>query len=1140
MIRTCCVAFLFFVCVSPALAQDSTTQKAPAESSATGNAGVAIAATDKPSDSPPTIAEVDAKILEVAAATDLGEPVIASTKDILQQTKQALTEADKFVAKAAADRKNAAAAPDELIAVKKELENKKANVELKANQTLPEVKLQYDSTEAELKTAQQLLTTQSGEASRRQSRLSEIPNRLTEAEQELTKLDAQVDKISDNAEPPLVVEARRMLLRAQRFQLRSEISSLDAERKFYTATIELLPLQNELLQRRIERLKKQSAQLKSIVEAKRENEIDKLRRLVVQQQSQTPKPIEAEAKINVELVNQYAADSKRLAEVGSVAEKTRQTLVEIKADYKTSTDRVEAVGLNETLGLIFRRSKSTLANQRRNFQPDGTLQAEIRKLLLESYRLQDLAKNASETDSSINQLMEFNSVEPSQRNLLHDDVTKLLSQRREILGQAKTTNTELYNSLVTLDVNKRLVLQEIDAYTNYINENVLWIRSGAIVGQEDLKSFSKALHWLVSPSNWMAFGQTLLQAIHKKLALAIVLGSTVFLLFLFRRRLRKTIEAAGIKAEVNICRTFRPTIVSFVSTLLIAALWPAFLLSIGWLMQNVSSLPFTQAASKSLIFVAIAIYPFELLKQSCRTHGLGQSHLGWSENSRTFIRSNLRIVVLTFPILLFVVNLLQNQPTEEFRSSFGRATMTVLLLVMSIFVVRVFHPQSELYRGASVSNRDDYWYRFRIARFVVVTIICVSLLIFTLCGYYYTTFQLGSKLLQTAALLIGVMLIYGLTIRWLTVRRRNMKIELVVARREEQKRRASAEESLGEGAKIDSSSEPGLDANEVSKQAQELLLAGLAIVALSIGWSIWADVIPAAGILDKVNLWSVTVDGIPTSVTLQSLLFFGFAVATTVVAVKNIPGILELLLLKRLPMDSGARFAVATIVRYILSVLGMIVAFAFLKVQWAQFSWLIAAISLGLGFGLQEIVANFVSGLILLLERPVRIGDVVTIEGTTGIVTKIQMRATTVTNWDQQELVVPNKNLITNSIFNWTLSNVLTRITLEFGVAYGTDPEFVQGVIMDVVKSNPIVIAEPAPTVVFQTFGDSSLNFVVRCCISGPDKRLATIHQLQVAINKKLAENNIVIPFPQRVMHSSSTDQPQPVVEATNGVSSGA
>ena len=465
--------------------------------------------------------------------------------------------------------------------------------------------------------------------------------------------------------------------------------------------------------------------------------------------------------------------------------------------------------------------------------------------------------------------------------------------------------------------------------------------------------------------------------------------------------------------------------------------------------------------------------------------------------------------------------------------------MMVLLLVMFTFVWKVFHPQSQLYRDISVSDQDDYWYRFRVLRFVAAIVVFAGLIIFTLCGYYYTTFQLGSKLLQTAALMIAVVLAYGLSIRWLTVRRRRMKIEMLAAKREEQKRRTASEETVGgEGVKVDTSAEPGLDANEVSKQAQELLLVGIGIAAFSIAWSIWADVIPAVGILDKIDLWSVSIDGISTPVTLQNLLFFIFAVTATVVAVKNLPGILELLLLKRLPMDAGARYAVATIMRYILSVVGMIIAFAFLKIQWASFSWLIAAISLGLGFGLQEIVANFVSGLILLLERPVRIGDVVTIEGTTGIVTKIQMRATTVTNWDQQELVVPNKNLITNSIFNWTLSNVLTRITLEFGVAYGTDPNLVQSIILDVVKSNSAVLETPPPSVVFQTFGDSSLNFVARCCISGPDKRLGTIHELQVAINKRLDEHNIEIPFPQRVMHSSPAAQPQRVAAETNGATS--
>ena len=942
------VALIFLASVPYAIAQD----KAEAELPAAASTGTAVAAQAKLSDSHPTAAEVDAKLAEVLAATDLGEAVIAASKETLQQTKQALTAAEGFVGQAAAFRKDAADAPDNLVAVKKDLEKKKEEFKPDTKKTLAELKLEYDSADANLKAARQLLTTQSGEASHRQSRLAEIPGRLTEAEQELDKLNAQMDKIAEDVDPVLVVDVRRMNLQAQRFRLRSEIAALEAERKFYSAAVELLPLQNELLQRKIERLQNQYAQLKSAVDAKRESEIDKLRRSVQEQESKTPEALKAEANINVELIDQYVADSQRLVEISSIAEKTRQALEEVESEYKTSIDRVDAVGLNETLGLMFRRSKSTLANRRRSFQPDGTLQTEIRKLQVEKFRLEDLSKNASETEASISQLLESNEVAPGEREALKPEVIKLLSQRREILGQLMSTKTELSNRLFALDVNKRKAIKEIDAYTNYINEHVLWIRSGTMVGRDDVHSCYEAFKWVSLPSNWIALGQTFVQSLQKKFGLALLLGGSIFLLFLSRRRLRKNVESAGKTAEVGSCRTFMPTAVSLISTLLIAALWPAVLVSCGWLMLYGSSLPFVQAACRSLILVGITIYPFEVLKQTCRNSGLAESHFGWSDNARSFVRANLRIVVFTVPILLFFVNLLELQPIEEFRSSLGRLIMMVLLLVTFTFVFRMFRPQSQLYRGVSVNDQDDYWYRFRILRFVLVLIIFAGLLAFTLGGYYYTTFQIGSKLLKTAALFIGVVLVYGTSIRWLTVRRRRLKIEMLAAKREEQKRREAADTASGEGVKVDITAEPGLDANEVSKQAQELLMVAIGIVALWIGWSIWADVIPAVGILDQFELWSVSIEGIATPVTLQNLLFFGIAVAGTVVAVKNIPGILELLLLKRLPMDSGARYAVATICRYILSVLGMIIAFAFLKVQWAQFSWLVAAISLGLGFWL--------------------------------------------------------------------------------------------------------------------------------------------------------------------------------------------
>lgn len=1118
------------------LAQDrpqraSSEQQKPAEQAeAPASPPVSVA------ESTPTIAGVDAKISEVSAASGLAEPTVASTNELLQQAKISLQAAEKFKTEAAANTVGATSAVDNLSAVKKELDQKLAAPVLPQGSSLAEVKLQFETVEAELKSARGQLVAQSGETSRRQARLLEIPNLLIEAEQNLKKVDAQINQLVTSEDPKLVVDARRMNLLSQRHKLRQEIAAYEAERKFYSATSELLPLQNELLQRHVERLENQASKYKGLVEAKRETEIDKLARVVKEQLANTPAPIEDEAKINVELVGQYVADSKRLAEVGSKTEKTRKALEDIATDYKTSVERVEAVGLNATLGLMFRRSKSTLATNRRNFQPDGSLQNEIQNLQLEMFRLQDLSKQASETKASISLILENNLVEPSQHESLRDEVVRILSQRRNVLSQLTQTKTDLFNRLVALDVDQRKTVKQIDAYTDYINEHVLWIRSAATIGHGDIQSFAKAASWVALPANWLTLGESIIEAMRKRIGLFVSLLSAITLLMLFKRQLRVRTEAAGVTAEVGSCRVFLPTAIALANTLLIAALWPAVLLALGLLIRDINHNAFVQAASRSLIIVSLAMYPIEVLRQMCRNSGLGQSHFGWAEDSRKYIRANMRVFVLTIPLLLFFINLLQYQPIEEFRSSLGRAVMIVLLVVMFAFVFRILHPRSQLYRGIETDDRGDFLYRIRFGTFIVANVLFVGLMLFTLGGYYYTTFQIGSKLLQTAALVIGVTLAYGTTLRWLTVRRRKMKVDLLAARREEVKRKQAADASLGDGAKVTVATELGIDANEVSKQAQELLLVVIGVVALWFSWQIWADVVPAVGILDRIEMWSVTIDGVRTPVTLHNLLNFVFAVTVTVIAVKNLPGILELLLLQRLPMDSGARFAVATILRYILTVVGTIIAFAFLKIQWAQFSWLIAAISLGLGFGLQEIVANFVSGLILLLERPVRIGDVVTIEGTTGIVTKIQMRATTVTNWDQQELVVPNKNLITNSIFNWTLSNVLTRISLEFGVAYGTDPEFVREIILETIKANPEVIGDPAPTVTFQAFGDSSLNFVVRCCISGPDKRLATIHNLQVAINKRLADHHVVIPFPQRVLHSINAEPSRPDAETSNGV----
>jgi potassium efflux system protein len=211
-----------------------------------------------------------------------------------------------------------------------------------------------------------------------------------------------------------------------------------------------------------------------------------------------------------------------------------------------------------------------------------------------------------------------------------------------------------------------------------------------------------------------------------------------------------------------------------------------------------------------------------------------------------------------------------------------------------------------------------------------------------------------------------------------------------------------------------------------------------------------------------------------------------------------------------------------TLCRYALIAIGFLFVCRVLAVDWTKFGWIAAALSVGIGFGLQEVITNFVCGLILLFERPVRLGDVVTVQGTTGTVTRIRMRATTITNWDRQEFVVPNKNLITDTILNWTLSATISRIVITVGAAYGSDTDEARQILLDVANDNATVMDEPAPLATFEEFADSCLTLILRCYVPDLDKRLTTISELHTEIDRRFAEAGIEIAFPQQDIHIRS------------------
>jgi potassium efflux system protein len=254
-------------------------------------------------------------------------------------------------------------------------------------------------------------------------------------------------------------------------------------------------------------------------------------------------------------------------------------------------------------------------------------------------------------------------------------------------------------------------------------------------------------------------------------------------------------------------------------------------------------------------------------------------------------------------------------------------------------------------------------------------------------------------------------------------------------------------------------------------------------------------------------------------ITLADLMVAVIVAIVTVVAAKNLPGLLETILLNWFPMDAGSRHAISMIFNYTITAIGVVAAFSIIGIQWSSIQWLIAALGVGVGFGLQEIVANFICGIIVLFERPFRIGDTVTIGDISGTVTRIQIRATTVLDWDRKELIVPNKEFITGRLINWSLSDKIIRIKIPIGIAYGSDTLLAEKLLVKAAKANALVLDTPEPQAVFLGFGDNSLNFELRVFINGIDDWIPVLHKLNQTVDRELRKAGITISFPQRDVH---------------------
>ncbi|MBD3403539.1 mechanosensitive ion channel [candidate division GN15 bacterium] len=271
-----------------------------------------------------------------------------------------------------------------------------------------------------------------------------------------------------------------------------------------------------------------------------------------------------------------------------------------------------------------------------------------------------------------------------------------------------------------------------------------------------------------------------------------------------------------------------------------------------------------------------------------------------------------------------------------------------------------------------------------------------------------------------------------------------------------------------------------------------------------------------------------------TPITVSSLVIFLVLFTALVLVSRLVSRLILARTLRRLKIDETKSYTIRRITYYLLVLLSAIFSFQFIGIDLGGLAVIFGLLSVGIGFGLQNITANFIAGIVLLFERPIRIGDRITVGDTLGDVIAINMRSTTIRSLQNIAIIVPNSEFVSTQVVNWSHSDLKVRLDLEVGVSYGSDLDAVLQSLREVAEENPRVMKSPPPEVLHRGFGDSAWNMELRVWIQSPEFQFTVESELYCAVVRKFRERGVEIPFPQRDLHVRSP-LPVPIGSGESG-----
>ena len=812
---------------------------------------------------------------------------------------------------------------------------------------------------------------------------------------------------------------------------------------------------------------------------------------------------------NKELSQFLVQQTKKLNTLSHDDLRMRNVLESLTQTQRNIDEQISALQGTLVLSKVINKQKQTLPTEKINNNLAKSI-SNVRVNLFEYSQQRDELYNIDDYVRNLTHNLE----EPL-TNEENSALNNILKERQKLLDEIiKSLNSQL-NLSITIENNQRQALAIGDALQRKLQQQSFWVNSNNPIDFAWLKAFPA----LAFAEIGVLTDYVGIENVQPNL-LSTVLFTSIFLLIALLINWKKSTikdRLASLASRVNTLTNdshwltpeamFWTILLALPSTLMFFTAYNA----IGFLFFNDPI-----AIGRWGVRVTLYWWFFATMLSLLRPNGLAFRHFGMPQESNRIFQRIIKQSIWIVGLLL--VSSIPSQIDEigYLNDAIGQV-MSIIALALCLFVVRPLlnraireYQKAKKEEGATNTSIS----LFRLLRLILV-IVPISLIILIILGYYYTAVYLITHLLNSYFVIL--LWVFG---RYFAYRFVAISARRLAYRRLQDKRRKLREQVLENGTKEDET----IKLSVVNQQIYRVTdLIGWVVLFVSL-YVIWSDLISVAYYLDGVILWESNEGNQVESVTLLNLMRASLYMVITYVLIKNITGILEVTVFSKIPLSKGTPQTIITMLTYIIVTFGSVSAFSALGISWTKIQWIFTALSVGLGFGVREIFGSFVSGSILLFERPIRVGDKVTVGQYTGIITKIRLRSTTLLNSDHMEVVLPNQAFVTDRFINWTLNNTITRLQIFFKVSYDTDLDLMQRLLLQAVNEAPKVLSEPKVEINMLHFGDNALEHELLVFVGELGDRIETMNFLQYRINQLFRENGIRFALNQLDVHLHSED----------------